>query len=395
MGFSMRKSFVVAIVLVLVGVALAAFVVSEFIQPAIKPSVRTNASLSEITLPEGFNIEVFADDLGESSFSTPGPNPGARFMMMKDGVLFVTITNQDRVVALQDTNNDGKSDSMTTVIEGLNSPHGIDFSDGWFYIAEEHRVIRAQDTNGDLVLEENTIEHLVDLPSGEGHFTRTVKIHNGTMFISVGSSCNVCFEDDDRRASILVCNIDGSECETFASGLRNAVGFVFHPETGEMYATENGRDFLGDDLPPDEINVVQLGRDYGWPICYGKNIHDTNFDKNVYIRDPCADKVSSLVDLQAHSAPLGLAFYFGNNFPQDYVGDLFVAYHGSWNRNDPTGYKIARVDMETLEVSDFATGWLQNNNVLGRPVDIVVADDGSMFVSDDNAGKIYRIFYTD
>jgi glucose/arabinose dehydrogenase len=389
----MRKSIIISAALVAVFIVLAAVLFLSFIQPAIKPSVRTNVSLSEITLPQGFVIEVFADDLGESSISTPGPNPGARFMMIKDGTLFVTITNEGRVVALQDTDNDGKSDSTTTIIEGLNRPHGIDFSENWFYIAEENRVIRVQDTNGDLVLEDETIENLVDLPSGEGHFTRTVKIHNNSMYISIGSSCNTCIEEDDRRSKILICDVDGTGCTTFASGLRNAVGFVFHPETGEMYATENGRDFLGDDLPPDEINVIQSGRDYGWPICYGKNIHDTNFDKNVYIQDPCTDKVPSLVDLQAHSAPLGLAFYDGSNFPEEYRGDLFVAYHGSWNRNEPTGYKIVRIDMGTLQVSDFATGWLQNGNVIGRPVDIVVADDGSMLVSDDNAGKIYRIYY--
>lgn len=385
-----KRTFLVLIVaaVVLVGAALLA-------QSIFKPSVKPDNSLDYITLPEGFVIHTFADDLGGSSFSGPGPSPGTRFMLMKDGVLYVTIPNQGRVVALSDIDGNKTADETLTVIDGLNNPHGIDFSDGWFYIAEEDRVVRAQDTNGDLVLEADTIESLVDLPSGGGHFTRTVKVHDGNLYVSVGSSCNVCIEEDNRRASILKCNIDGTNCTNFATGTRNAVGFVFHPETGEMYATENGRDFLGDDLPPDEINLIKEGGNYGWPICYGKNVHDTNFDKNTYVRNPCMEpfETPSLVDLQAHSAPLGLAFYYGDNFPQEYVGDLFVAYHGSWNRGVPTGYKIVNIDMETLDVKDFATGWLQNGNVLGRPVDIVVAEDGSLFVSDDNAGKIYRIYY--
>ncbi len=150
-------------------------------------------------------------------------------------------------------------------------------------------------------------------------------------------------------------------------------------------------------LPPDEINLVEEGKDYGWPICFGKNIHDTDFDKNVYVQNPCMEplKMPSLIDIQAHSAPLGLAFYYGDNFPQEYRGDLFVALHGSWNRREPTGYKIISIDMNDLTVRDFATGWLQDSNVLGRPVDIIVAEDGSLFVSDDNAGKIYRISYQD
>jgi glucose/arabinose dehydrogenase len=248
--------------------------------------------------------------------------------------------------------------------------------------------------NDDLVFEEETIEPLFDLPSGDGHFTRTIKIRDGSLYVSVGSSCNVCYEEDERRSTILKCGLEpGSDCTIFASGTRNAVGFVFD-DAGKIYATENSRDWLGNDLPPDEINLIEEGGDYGWPICYGKSIHDTDFDKNTYIRDPCSDKKPSFVDLQAHSAPLGLAIYDGDQFPEEYRGDLFVAYHGSWNRDEPTGYKVVSIDTQTREVRDFATGWLQENNVLGRPVDVIVADDESLFVSDDNSGKIYRIFYT-
>jgi glucose/arabinose dehydrogenase len=360
----------------------------------IKPAVKSG-SLDNINLPQGFKIDVFADTLDGSSLSYPGPNPGPRMMLLKDNVLFVTIPNTGKVVALPDANVDKKADGVVTFIDKLNNPHGIDYYDGWFYIAQENRVIRVKESGNDLRADMNTFEVLIDnLPTG-GHFTRTIKIHNNSLYLSIGSSCNVCNEQDERRAAITKCNIDGTDCRLYAKGLRNSVGFVFHPRTGVMYATDNGRDMLGDDIPPDEINIIEEGKNYGWPICYGRNIHDTEFDKNVYIRNPCMEpfEMPALVDLQAHSAPLGLAFYYGDSFPQEYRGDLFVAYHGSWNRKEATGYKIVKINLKDSTVNDFATGWLKGGNVLGRPVDIIAADDGSLFVSDDNAGKIYRISY--
>ncbi len=372
----------------------AIFLAAALIQSGIKPAVKSD-SLGGISLPEGFRIDVFASNLGGSPVSYPGTNPGARMMLLKDNVLFVTITRDGKVVALPDKNGDKKADEAITFIENLNNPHGIDYYNGWFYIAEENRVIRVKESGNNLIADKDSLEVLINnLPTG-GHFTRTVKVHNTSLYISIGSSCNVCYEQDERRAAITKCNLDGTNCKVFARGLRNAVGFVFHPTTGKMYATENGRDGLGDNLPPDEINLVEEGKNYGWPLCYGKNIHDTDFDKNVYVRNPCMEpfEMPSLIDLQAHSAPLGLAFYYGDSFPEEYRGDLFVAYHGSWNRREPTGYKVVSIDMNTSTVADFATGWLAGSNVLGRPVDIIVAQDGSLFVSDDNAGKIYRIYY--
>lgn len=349
--------------------------------------------LDKIQLPSGFKIEILADNLGGSPVSYPGPNPGLRMMLLRGDALFVTIPSQGKVVAIPYTGGN-KAGAASTFIDGLNNPHGIDFHDGWFYIAEENRVIRVKE-GGNLTADRDTLQVLVgDFPTG-GHFTRTLKIYNNSMYVSIGSSCNVCQESDERRATIMKCGLDGTGCRVFARGLRNAVGFVFHPETGKIYATENGRDNLGEDIPPDEINLVEDGRNYGWPICYGKNVHDTDFDKNVYVRNPCMEpfETPSLVDLQAHSAPLGLAFYYGKSFPEGYKGKLFVAYHGSWNRKVPTGYKIVTIDVDSGEVRDFATGWLQGSTVIGRPVDIVVGKDGSLLVSDDNAGRIYRIYY--
>jgi len=367
--------------------------VSMFILLGIKPAFKTD-SLAGISMPDGFKIDVFAGDLDGSLVSYPGPNPGPRMMLLRDGVLFVTIPNRGSVVALPDRDNDKKADEVITFIDNLNRPHGTDFYEGWFYIAEENRVIKVKEKG--LKADKNTLEVLIDdLPAG-GHFTRTIKVHDGSIYLSTGSSCNVCYEKDERRGAITKCNLDGKECRVFAKGLRNAVGFVFHPITDRIYATDNGRDWLGEDLPPDEINLVEEGKNYGWPVCYGKNVHDTDFDKNVYIRNPCMEpfEIPSLKDLQAHSAPLGLAFYYGDSFPLEYRGRLFVAFHGSWNRKEPTGHKIVSIDMNDLSVKDFATGWLDGNNVLGRPVDIIAADDGSLFVSDDNAGLIYRISYT-
>ncbi|MBI2655655.1 PQQ-dependent sugar dehydrogenase [Candidatus Woesearchaeota archaeon] len=348
--------------------------------------------LKNIKLPPDFQIDIFADDLGKS-LNYPGPNRAVRFMEFYNGVLFASIPSAGVIVALPDKNNDGKADEVIKAIEGLNRPHGIAFKDGYVYVANEDSVIKAK-MNEDLTADKSTIEKITELPSG-GHWTRTIRIDDNDLYISIGSSCNVCGEEDERRAAILKCGLSGN-CSVFAKGIRNAVGFVFHPETNDIYATENSRDYLGDYLPPDEINIVNEGNDYGWPICYGNNIHDTDFDKNTYIRNPCMEpfEMPSFIDIPAHSAPLGLAFNSGSNFPEEYKGDLFVAYHGSWNRKEKTGYKAVRIDLETKQISDFATGWItEDENVLGRPVDVIFDKEGRMYVSDDNAGLVYRIVY--
>lgn len=361
----------------------------------VRPTV-TGSGVAGIDMPPGFAIDVYANDLGSTLLSFGGPSPGPRMMMIKDGLLFVSVPNKGLVAILPDRNGDNVADEVQVFISGLDYPHGIDYYDGWFYIAEESRVIRVKDDDGDLVADNGSIEVLINnLPTG-GHFTRTVKVHDGKLYLSMGSSCNVCDESNEMRAAISKCNLDGSNLTVYARGLRNSVGLAFQPVTGDLYATENGRDWLGDDLPPDEVNRIIEGGDYGWPVCYGSNIYDTDFNNSEYAGNPCNDtgKVPAFVNLQAHSAPLGMTFYDGDTFPEEYQGDLFVCFHGSWNRQEPTGYKIVSIDMDTREVSDFATGWLKAATISGRPVDVIVADDGSLFVSDDNAGKIYRIYYT-
>ena len=386
-----KKHFKNFNILLIIFLVIVIFLISV---PLIKNNIKNqHPILKNIQIPDNFEIGIFASDLGKS-LNFPGPNRGARFMEFYKDVLLVSVPSTGLIVALPDKDKNGKADETINVIDGLNKPHGIAFMDNYAYIANEDSVIKVK-INGNLKADKSTIEHITDLPKG-GHWTRTIRIKDNNLYISIGSSCNVCNEQDERRASIIKCNLDGTDCKIFAKGIRNAVGFVLHPETGKIYATENSRDWLGDDLPPDEVNIVEEGKNYGWPTCYGKNIHDDDFDKNVYIRNPCMEpfEMPSFVDIPAHSAPLGLAFNFGNNFPEEYRGDLLVAYHGSWNRKVPTGYKIVRIDMDTKQVHDFATGWLTpENKVLGRPVDVIFDKYGIMYVSDDNAGLIYRIYY--
>jgi glucose/arabinose dehydrogenase len=351
----------------------------------------TNAADMPLTLPPGFSISLFAKGLEKPRVMALDP----------DGTLLVSIPSQGRVVALPDRDRDGTADRIVTVVDGLDRPHGLAFRcapECRLFIAEEDRVhVYSYDRKDLKAVKERKI---VGLPKGGFHVTRTLlflpRPHDDKLLISVGSSCNACIEKDRRRAAVLVVPAAGGSVATFASGLRNAVFMTVHPGTRRVWVTEMGRDLLGDDLPPDEINILEQGRDYGWPFCYGKNVHDNDFDpdRTHLCREP--ETVPSYVDIPAHSAPLGLAFFPREGWPEEFQNDLLVAYHGSWNRSVPTGYKIVRhrLDKEGryLGKEDFITGWLaKDGTALGRPVDILVRTDGTIFVSDDKAGLIYRI----
>jgi len=332
----------------------------------------------EIRLPQGFKMDVFASQLGSPRFMAFSP----------DGVLFVTIIDGGKVVALPDRNGDGRADRTITFLKGLEKPHGIAFYKGYLYIGETNEIVRFR-YNGFDSTPGNKEVIIPNLPTG-GHFTRTVAFGpDGKMYVSIGSSCNVCIEKDKRRAAILQFNPDGSGGRVFAKGLRNSVGITWNPETKELWATDNGRDWLGDDLPPEEINIIKEGN-YGWPYCYGDRIPDPDYGKP----DFCKGTTPPVFKMEAHSAPLGLTFYTGKLFPKEYWGDLFVAFHGSWNRSVPTGYKVVRIRMKDgkpQSIEDFATGWLQGKKAWGRPVDVIIGPDGSLFVSDDRDGSVYRI----
>jgi glucose/arabinose dehydrogenase len=237
-----------------------------------------------------------------------------------------------------------------------------------------------------------------NIPTGGSHTTRTVDfLPDGRMVLSVGSTCNVCEEEDARRAAVVIYDgPNGGGERVYASGLRNAVGLAVNPASGELWATNNGRDLMGDDLPPETVYVVEDGGDYGWPFCHSGRIIDPDMGS----AGACDGVIAPAVEMQAHSAPLGLAFYDGDQFPALYQGDLFIAFHGSWNRSVPTGYKVVRLDFEdgvqaADSVEDFASGWLDPEAAQadGRPVDVTVGSDGALYVSDDKGGFIYRIAY--
>ncbi|MFA6393400.1 MAG: PQQ-dependent sugar dehydrogenase [Patescibacteria group bacterium] len=265
------------------------------------PTPASNLTGLPLSLPDGFSISIFADKLS-----------GARVIEFdRAGNIFLSRTGEGRITFIKIK--DGKKVSQRDILTGLDGPHGLAFDPKRpeiLYLAEENKISRV-DAGKLLAGEKVKPEKIADLPSGAGHFTRTLIFGpDDRLYVSIGSSCNVCNEADNRRAKIFSLNKDGSDFREYARGLRNSVFMALHPETGEIYATEMGRDLLGDDLPPDEINIIKDKGNYGWPVCYGKNIHDAVFDKNTYIRNPCAEpfETPSFIDLPAHSAPLGLAF---------------------------------------------------------------------------------------
>jgi glucose/arabinose dehydrogenase len=348
------------------------------------PPTRVVPPAEPVNLLPDFGISVFAQGLRDPRMMTLGP----------DGHLYVAERGAGRIVRLPDRNGDGVADGVEVVVEGLGAPSSIVFyQDGSLYIGETTQILRLSEPDDQGILQKRQV--VVDgLPSG-GHSTRTVLFSPdwSSLFVSVGSSCNVCIEEDERRAAIVRYNPDGSGEQIYARGLRNAVGIAFRPGTDELWATNNGRDWLGDDLPPETVNLVRQGDDFGWPRCHAGRIVDPDFGEPA----ACQGVVAPAVEMQAHSAPLGLTFYVGQQFPEEYRGDLFVAFHGSWNRSVPTGYKVVRIPMENGEPGpayDFATGWLrEDGSRWGRPVDVLTGPGGSLFVSDDEGGVIYRIFY--
>ena len=351
---------------------------------------KTRFDLTQLKTPPGFHISVFAAEVD-----------GARMMVFSPGgVLLVSESGESKVVALPDPKHAGKAARTATVLSGLNEPHGLAFYEGKLYVAENDKV-RRYDWD-DTSLRASNPKALADLPGSGGHSTRSLLFHGGKMYVSAGSSCNVCIEKDPRRAAVLEFNPDGSGQKIFAKGLRNAVGLAVNPKTDTVWVTVNGRDWLGDDLPPEVIfDLGKDGGDAGWPYCYGDRVPDSNFTKPA--DDRCKNVIAPKVQMQAHSAPLGLAFYEGPEFPAEYRNNIFVALHGSWNRSVPTGYKVVRVKLEDKGqpqggAEDFITGWLapgetKKGRWMGRPVGIAFGGDGAMYLSDDAGGVIYRVTY--
>src|SRR3990167_3276890 len=397
-----KKLILILVLIILIAVGYFVWTFLRGTLPAVsKPNediskvienIPQNSTDFPLKLLDGFSISIFAKDLGAPRVMAYDPV----------GNILVSVPSKGKVLALlPDKNGDGMSDETKTIISGLKKPHGIAFKCPEaglckIYIAETDKVVMYDYDEKNLKLKNP--KDIVDLPSAGGHTTRTL------MFLPYSN---------ENKLLISVVNADGSDLQTYARGLRNSVFMAIHPVNGKIWATEMGRDLLGDNLPPDEINIIDEGSpsavsgqnsehealNFGWPICYGKNIHDTDFDKNPYIRNPCEEpfETESYIDIPAHSAPLGLAFFPEEGWPENYWHNLLVAYHGSWNRTEPTGYKIVRYMLDAngkyIGVEDFIVGWLDGNTALGRPVDIIIQPGGTIFISDDKAGVIYRVTY--
>lgn len=338
-----------------------------------------NASLDDVQLPPGFVIEEYADV------------PNARSLALGDnGTLFVSNRKGRSVFAVVE--NDDGSTRTIELLDGMKTPNGIAFYEGDLYVAEIDRVFRYADIedNLDNAPEGELLE--IDLPSDRHHGWRYIGFGpDGKLYISIGAPCNICDERD--YAQIIRVDADGSNRETYASGVRNSVGFTWHPDTQELWFTDNGRDMLGDDVPPCELNrAPRQGLHFGYPYCHGDDIIDPRFGKG----KDCANYTAPAQELGPHVAPLGVKFYTGEMFPAEYRNQVFVAEHGSWNRSKKIGYRISLVRLDgnqAVSYEPFAFGWLQGESVSGRPVDLIVKGDGSLLVSDDLSGKIYRISY--
>lgn len=332
------------------------------------------------TVP-GLKISVFASGLIRPRMLAFSPV----------GDLYVSLPRAGRIMVLPDTDHDGVADRSVTFADGLDLPHGLAFAGEELIAAENGRLIRLSDDNKDL--RADRIDVLSDdLPGGGGHWTRSVVIGpTGDYFVAAGSSCNACMEKDPRRATILRIPAGGGQAKIHARGLRNSVGLAFHPVTGELWASNNGRDRLGDDLPPEEINRIVPDGDYGWPFCYGQRIPDPDYGSVAR----CRQTLPPAIEMQAHSAPLGITFGHKLAFPKAYRDMLYVAFHGSWNRSIPTGYKLVGIPFENGRPigppQDIVRGWLQGRRAWGRPVSPAVGPDGALYLSDDRAGLIYRI----
>jgi glucose/arabinose dehydrogenase len=341
----------------------------------------------QLQLAEGFSISVFA------------LVPNARSLTLAPwGEILVSLPTQGRITGLRDADGDGVAETQRTVLSGLQCPYGMAFKDDYLYVAESSRVDRFKHNNGEAF---GPAEQVVgDFPQsgcGAHHFRPLTFDWSGAFYVAFGSSCNVCVEPDDRRGSVWRYTLDGGAAE-YARGLRNVVDLTVRPETGEVWVATNERDELGDAVPPEPITAISPGQNYGWPFCYW-NGSAWAVDRRVPARNPGCTGLTEYYGLQAHSAPLGIAFYSQNSFPADLNGSGFVAMHGSWNHSQGVGFKLVRIpfaDGAPQPAQDFVSGWMTGRpqDAWGRPVDVQEGADGALYLSDDRAGAVYRIAYT-
>jgi len=340
--------------------------------------------IDQIKLPRGFKIGLFASNV-----------PNARSMILSPkGILFVGTRRAGRVYAVLDHNHDNQSDEVVTIARELNMPNGVAFRNGSLFVAEVSRILRFDQIENRLSDPPEPAVVYDGFPRDRHHGWKFIRFGpDGMLYVPVGAPCNVCEKDDERYATIVQIRPDGTGPTIFARGVRNTVGFDWHPVTKELWFTDNGRDWMGDDLPPDELNhAPRKGLHFGFPYCHGGRVPDPKFGK----KHRCNEFVPPAMELGPHVASLGMRFYAGKMFPNDYQNQIFIAEHGSWNRSVPIGYQITLVrirENRAISYEVFADGWLHGNQAWGRPVDVLVMPDGSLLVSDDRAGTIYRISY--
>jgi len=348
-------------------------------------------SLGYLEAPAGFEISVFADGV-----------TNARQMAMSDsGILYVGSRREGKVYAIVDANNDFKADSVYTIIEGLRLPNGVAYKDGALFVAEVSKIWRFD--NIDQTYANSPEPTLVtdELPTEGHHGWKYIAFGpDDKLYVPIGAPCNICNHEDDNPlfATLTKMDVDGSEHEIVAKGIRNTVGFTWHPETGNIWFTDNGRDWMGDDIPPCELNeITGTDQHFGYPYLHGNDVWDPEFGEAGKAME--TDFKTPVQELGAHVAPLGVMFYTGGMFPTAYKNRALIAEHGSWNRSEKVGYRISQVkfdeDGNPTSYDPFITGWLQGEeDIKGRPVSLLQLKDGSVLISDDNSGKIYRVTYS-
>ncbi|MEA2695238.1 MAG: hypothetical protein QOJ16_4625 [Acidobacteriota bacterium] len=339
--------------------------------------------LASLHLPPGFTISLFSGDV-----------PGARSLALSPGGVLYVGTQEGKVYALTDRNGDGKADRVYTVASGLDTPNGVALKDGALYVGLNSQVLRLDAIDDHLEQPPKPVPVGPAFPKDRSHGWKFIRFGpDGQLYVPVGAPCNIC-DIVDPYASITRMHADGSGREIFARGIRNTVGFDWQPGTGVLWFTENGRDWLGDERPPDELDrAPQAGLHFGYPFCHGGDLADPHYGAG----HPCSQYTPPAIKLGPHVAALGMRFYTGAMFPPEYRNQIFIAEHGSWNRSTPIGYRVTLVKVEgdrAVSYQPFAEGWLGGGRNWGRPVDVEVAKDGALLVSDDKAGAIYRISYT-
>jgi glucose/arabinose dehydrogenase len=361
--------------------------IGVFYGPGASPAatgLKVKMLLTAVDLPAGFKISVYAENV-----------PGARSLALgPSGVLFVGTRQLGRVYAVVDRDRDMRADRVITIADGLDMPNGVALRNGDLYVAEVHRILRYPQIEARMKNPPSPEIVFDKFPKDLHHGWKFIRFGpDGRLYVPVGAPCNVCRKEEPIYAAITRMYPDGGGFEIFAHGVRNCVGFDWNPLTGGLWFTDNGRDWLGDDQPSDELNRAPVkGLHFGFPFCHGAELADPEYGSD----QACSQFTPPAVRLDAHVAPLGMRFYTGRMFPEQYSNQIFIAEHGSWNRSRKSGYRVSLVrirDGRAQSYEPFAQGWLLGETAWGRPVDLEIMADGSMLVSDDQNGVIYRISY--